>query len=91
MGPDETSKVFSHVEEKQQLDPLTASINDSIKKTDSEVQTQRGSHHFSAMVEPTLQESEDSAMELIKDVIVPRHDIEPNIAHIYNALEEQVV
>ena len=36
MGPDDTSKVFSHVEEKQQLNPLTTSINDSIKKTDSE-------------------------------------------------------
>ena len=33
MGPDETSKVFSHVEEKQQLDPSTASTNDTIKKT----------------------------------------------------------
>jgi hypothetical protein len=32
MGPDETSKVFSHVEEKQQLDPSTASLNDNIKK-----------------------------------------------------------
>jgi hypothetical protein len=28
MGPDETSKVFSHVEEKQQLDPLTIGNND---------------------------------------------------------------
>ena len=36
MGPDNTSKVFSHVEEKQQLDPSIASINDSIKKTDPE-------------------------------------------------------
>ena len=32
MGPDETSKVFSHMEEKQQLDPSTASLNDNIKK-----------------------------------------------------------
>ena len=49
MGPDETSKVFSHVEEKQHLDPSTASINDSIKKTDPSPTT------FPAMVEPTLQ------------------------------------
>ena len=32
MAPDNTSKVFSHVEEKQQLDPPTISINDSVKK-----------------------------------------------------------
>ena len=36
MGPVNTSKVFSHVEEKQQLDPSTISINDSVKKTDPE-------------------------------------------------------
>ena len=36
MGPDDTSKVFSHVEEKQQLRSFNTSINDSIKKTDPE-------------------------------------------------------
>ena len=36
MGPDNTTRVFSHVEEKRQLDPSIASINDSIKNTDSE-------------------------------------------------------
>ena len=35
MEPDNASKVFSHVEEKQQLDPSNTSINDSVKKTDS--------------------------------------------------------
>jgi hypothetical protein len=83
MGPDETSKVFSHVEEKQQLDPSTASINDSIKKTDPSPTT------FPAMVEPTLQEREDDSMESIEDVMVPRHDVESDIAHIQNASEEQ--
>ena len=32
MGPDNTSKVFSHVEGKQQPDPSTISIDDSVKK-----------------------------------------------------------
>ncbi len=33
MEPDEASKVFSHLEEKQQLDPLTTSVDDdTIKK-----------------------------------------------------------
>ena len=36
MGPDDTSKVFSHVEEKQQLDPLTTSADDTIKKAVAE-------------------------------------------------------
>jgi hypothetical protein len=34
MGPDEASKVFSHLEEKQELDPSAKSTNDSVKKTD---------------------------------------------------------
>ena len=61
MGPDETSKVFSHVEEKQQLDPSTASLNDNIKKTDP------GHTIFPAVVEPTLQEREEDSMESIED------------------------
>jgi hypothetical protein len=36
MGPDETSKLFSHLEDKQQLDPSTASADDIVKKTETE-------------------------------------------------------
>ena len=32
IGPDEASKVFSHLEEKQELDPSAKSTNDSVKK-----------------------------------------------------------
>jgi hypothetical protein len=32
MGPDEASKVFSHVEEKQQIDPQATSVDDDIIK-----------------------------------------------------------
>ena len=40
------------------------------------------------MVDPTLEESDSSAMESIKEDIVPKDDIEPNNPHIYNELEE---
>ena len=33
MGPEEESKVFSHLEEKQQLDPSAISTSDSVKET----------------------------------------------------------
>ena len=90
MGPDDTTKVFSHVEEKQQLDPITTSINDSIKKTDSEnsLNTNADPTSLSPMVDPTLEESDSSAMESIKEDIVPKDDIEPNNPQIYNELEE---
>jgi hypothetical protein len=91
MGPDETSKVFSHVEEKQQLDPLTTSINDSIKKIDSEnsLNTDADPTSLSVMVaDPTLEESDSSAMESIKEDIVSKDDIEPNNPQIYNKLGE---
>jgi hypothetical protein len=86
MGPDEASKVFSHLEEKQQLDPSTASINDSIKKTDP------GHTTFPAMIEPTSQEREkyDSVESIEDGNIVPRHDgVESDIAQIHNESEKQ--
>ena len=85
MGPDEVSKVFSHLEEKQQLDPSTASIEDTIKKTDP------GPATFPAMEEPTSQEREDYSMGSIEENndVVPRHDEESDIALIHNASEEQ--
>ncbi len=36
MGPDEITKVFLDVDGNQRLDPLTTSINDIIKKADSD-------------------------------------------------------
>ena len=58
MRPDEASKVFSHLEEKQQLDPSTSNINDSIKKTDPSP----------AVAEPTLRETEQhDSMESIEE------------------------
>ena len=90
MEPNNTSKVFSHVEEKQQLDPSMISINDSNKKTGPEksLTTNADPTSLSPMVDPTLEESDSSAMESIKEDIVPKDDIEPNNPQIYNELEE---
>ena len=57
MKPNNTSKVFSHVEEKQQLDPSMISINDSIKKTGPEksLNTNPDTYTFHAMENPTLE------------------------------------
>ena len=83
MGPDEASKEFSHVEEKQ-LDPSTTSINDTVKKADPDPTS------FPAMMEPTLQEGEHDPMESIKgEAIVSKHDVEPDITQNHNETEEQ--
>ena len=77
MGPDETSKVFSHVEEKQQLDPSNISINNDIKNTVSENNPNTISDHtsVSTMVDPALQERDPSTRELIEENVVPTHDV----------------
>ena len=82
MEQDEASKVFSHLEEKQPLEPsiTIASINDTIKKTDP----------GPAMAEPTSQEREQhDSIESIEDDVVPKHDVELEITQIHNASEEQ--
>ena len=54
MEPDNATKVFSHVEEIQQLDPSKIRINDSVKKTDPEnsLNTNPETTGFSAMAKP---------------------------------------
>jgi hypothetical protein len=69
MGPDNASKVFSHVEEKQQLDPSTISINDGVNKTDpkNSLNTNPDTTSFPAMANPTLEERDRNVMESKKD------------------------
>ena len=89
MRPDKTAKVFLHIEEKQ-LDAISASINNSIKKTDSEniLNTNLNPTSLPAKVDLTLEKSDSSAVELIKEDVVTKDDIEPNNPQIYNELEE---
>ena len=77
MRPDETSKIFSHVEEKQQLDPSNISINDDIKITVSENNPNTISDHtsVSTMVDSALRERDPSTRELIEEDIMPTQDV----------------
>ena len=90
MRPDKTAKVFLHIEEKQ-LDPISTSINNSIKKTDSEniLNTNLNPTSLQAKIDLNLEKSDSSsAAELIKEDVVTKDDIEQNNPQIYNELEE---
>jgi len=89
MRPDKTAKVFLHIEEKQ-LDLISTNINNSIKKTDSEniLNTNLNPTNLPAKVDLTLEKSDSSAAELIKEDVVTKVDIEQNNPQIYNELEE---
>lgn len=90
MRPDKTAKVFLHIEEKQ-LDPISTSINNSIKKTDSEniLNTNLNPTSLHAKIDLTLEKSDSSsAVESIKEDVVTKDDIEQNNPQIYNELEE---
>lgn len=78
MGPDETTKIFLDVEGNQQLDPLTTSINDSIKEPDS------GSSTTSPMAEPTLQESDPGSIQSKVDNVVPKQDVKSEVPEVHN-------
>ena len=93
MGPDETSKVFSHVEEKQQLDPSNISINDNIKNTVSEnnPNTNPDSSSFPTMVDSVLQKRDPSTRELIEEDIIPTQHVKlDDITQVYKESEKQV-
>ncbi|MGC2427108.1 MAG: hypothetical protein WA421_08735 [Nitrososphaeraceae archaeon] len=93
MRPDETSKVFSHVEEKQQLDPSNISINDNIKNTVSEnnPNTNPDSSSFPTMVDSALQERDPSTRELIEEDIIPTQHVKlDDITQVNIESEKQV-
>jgi hypothetical protein len=84
MGPVNTSKVFSHVEEKQQLDPSTISINDSIKKAIPE----NSPNTNPAMTNPTLEERDRNAMESKEEDLVPKQDVKPDTPEVHKESEK---
>lgn len=87
MGPDETSKVFSHLEEKQPLDPLTTSVNDDIIK--------RAIHEHNLTTNPvsdaekTLQERDRNIMESKEEGTVLMKDVKPDVPQDYKDLKQQ--
>ena len=84
MAPVNTSKVFSHMEEKQKLDPSTISINDSVKKANPE----NSPNTNSANSNPIL-EGDRSIMESKEEDIVPKQDVIPDITQVHKESEKQ--
>jgi hypothetical protein len=78
MGPDETTKVFHDVEAKESLDPLTTNINDSIKKTDSDLTT------LSPMAEPGLQEKYPDLIESNDAGMAPKQEAKSKVPEVEN-------
>ena len=91
MGPDNTSKVFSHVEEKRQLDPSIASINDSVKKTDPEnsLNTNPETTGFPAMVNSTPEVRDSNAMESEEEDAVSKQDVKSDIPQVDKESKKQ--
>ena len=86
MGPDEASKVFSHVEGKQQLDPLTTSVDDTIKRA---VPENNLITNPVSSADKTLQERDRSAMESKDEDAVLMKDVNPEIHEDYKESKKQ--
>jgi hypothetical protein len=87
MGPDEASKVFSHVEEKQQIDPQATSVDDDIIKRaipENNLTTNPASN-----TEKTLQESDRSVMGSKEEGTVLMKDVKPDIPQDNKESEQQ--
>ncbi len=78
MGSDETTKVFHEVEGTEPLDPLTTNINDSIKKTDSDLTT------LSPMAEPSLQEKDPRLIESNEVGMAPKQEAKSEVPEVEN-------
>ena len=85
MGPDDTSKVFSNVEEKRQLDPLTTSVDDTIRKAVAE----NNLNIIPAKTNPTLQEIDRGEMESKEEDVVLMQDVKPDIPLVHKESEKQ--
>ena len=91
MEPDNATKVFSHVEEIQQLDPSKIRINDSVKKTDPEnsLNTNPETTGFSAMANSTLEVRDRNAMESEEEDAVSKQDVKSDIPQVDKESEKQ--
>ena len=87
MGPDEANKILIHVEEKQQLDPLTTSVDDdTIKRA---IPENNLTTHPASNSEKTLQERDNSGMESKGEDVVLMQDLKPDIPQDYKESEKQ--
>ena len=85
MGPDDASKVFSRVEEKRQLDPLTTSADYTVKKAVAE----NSLNIIPAKANPTLQEIDRGEMESKEEDVVLMQDVKPDIPLVHKESEKQ--
>lgn len=85
MGPDDTSKMFSHVQEKQQLDSSTIGTNDSVKKSDikNSLITNPDSTGLPATADSISEERDHIVMEPEEENIVPTQDVKPDIPQVH--------
>jgi hypothetical protein len=86
MEPDEASKVFSHVEEKQQLDPLTTVDDNTIKGA---IPANNPTTNPANSTEKTLQEIDRSVLESKEEGSVLTKDVKPDVPQYHKELEQQ--
>ena len=86
MGPDEATKIFSHVEEKQQLDPLTTSVDDDTNKR--AIPENNLTTNPASSAEKTLQERDRSGMKSKEEDVVLMQDVKPDIPQDHKELEQ---
>jgi hypothetical protein len=85
MRPDETSKVFSQLETKQQLDPSTLTANDIVKKTE----TNNSTDVNPAKINPTLQDRNHEELESKEKDLVSMQDAKPEVTQVHKESEKQ--
>jgi hypothetical protein len=83
MEPGKAKQVFSHVEEKQQPEPLTTSIDDTIKRA---IPENNLTTNLASSKEETLQERDRAMMES-KEVLMKY--VKPDIPLDHNELKHQ--
>jgi hypothetical protein len=85
MSPGEASKIFSHVEEKQQIDPITKSVDNVTVKKAFHENNLKINHSSSA--ESSLQERDDNVTDSKKEDSVLVQDVKPDIHQNHNESE----
>lgn len=85
MRPEETSKVFSQVEEKQQLDPSTLTANDLVRKKE----TKNSTDVNPAKTNSTLQDRNYEEMESKEKDLVLTQNAKPEVTQAPKESEKQ--
>jgi hypothetical protein len=87
MSSDETSKVFSHVQEKQQIDPINNSVDNVTLKKD--LHENNLNINPASSTESSLQERDDNGTESKKVDSVLVQDVKPDIHQNHNESKKQ--